>query len=323
MKKVVVHVLGYRAINHLQAGSLRAMLTEMHQMRDCETHLVFQDNYSQDGSIEYALGMEGLDVILSPQNLLYTEGVNRGLQYIEYAYKPDYVILADADNYCSAGCYERLVRFMEDNPLVGMAQPLVVSKQDPTQIYSCGHEYVNNLFCRPIRKIPDDLGFLRCLQSCSLCSTIVRVDVLRSIGILNECFKIYYESSDLSFRIRAAGYSCACCMEAIAYNEGTNGSKTGNYHEAFYRWRNGLLLWYMHDAEKYLAMREVMLRELSPLQRRFNESKYCTDCVEESARKGIVEGMRICDQRSPEELRACVPSIVCFDKSSVIVLQKG
>ena len=250
------------------------MLTEVRRIRDCETHVVFHDNYSQDGSVEYALNIKGIDVLLSPRNLLYTEGVNRGMQYIEYTYKPDYVIIADTDNYCSPGCYERLVNFMETNPGVGLAQPLVVSKKNPKEIYSCGHQYVDDIFCRPIRQLPTDLKSLLSLESCSLCSAIVRADVLRTIGLLNECFKIYYESSDLSFRVRGAGFSCACCMGALAYNEKTVGTKIGNYHEAFYRWRNGLLLWYMHNTGKYLRMREAMLNELQPLQKHFEESRY-------------------------------------------------
>lgn len=323
MKKLVVYVLSYRAIEHLQAGSLVEMLRELHSIDNFETHIVFHDNYSQDGSVEYALNIKDVDVLLSTRNLLYTGGVNRGLQYIETAYKPDYVILASADNYCPSGSYTRLLNFMESNPMVGIVQPLVVSRRNPTEIYSCGHQYVDGVFCRPVREMPKDDSVLQHLPSCSLCSSMIRVDVLRKIGLLNEFFEIYYESSDLSFRVRDAGFDCACCREALAYNEKTVGSRTGNYHEAFYRWRNGLVLWHMHDSAKYTRMREAVLKVLKPLQQRFNAARYCTDCIEESTRKGIVEGLDICASVSPEKLKGYAPSISKFDKSSIIVLRQG
>ncbi len=322
-KTVVIHVLGYRAFRYLEQGSLNQMIEAAKRISNCSVYLVFQDNYSQDGSIQVAMNTKNIDVLLSTENLMYTGGINSGLQYIEYRYHPDYVILADADNFCEKETYQKLMLFMEQNPKVGMTQPLVVSKKDHSHIYSCGHSYVDGIFCRRIRTLPDKPIDLLDLKSCSICSSIIRMDILRRIGLLNECFKIYYESSDLSFRIRKAGYLCACNQEAIAYNEGTAVSTTANYHEAYYRRRNGLLFWYMHDKYAFLKMKEICLKELELLMKDYNDNEFCTDCIKESTRKGIIDGLALCEKHSPDELRSMTPWLNNYNKSRVIVLCQG
>lgn len=323
MKTLVIHVLGYRAIHHILNGSLSQIIEASKAVKNYNVRVVFQDNYSQDGTIEAVCKYPNIDILLSTENCMYTGGINRGLQYIEHRYQPDFVILADADNYCNPNAYQKLVEFMEKNTDVGMAQPIVVSKKDPSHIYSCGHQYIDGLFCRPIRELPKNMEQLLKLDSCSICSSIIRMDAFRMVGILNECFKIYYESSDLSFRVRKSGYKCACCLEAVAYNEGTVATLTENYHEAYYRMRNGLIFWYMHDASNYELMRNMCLEQYDKLNEQYEKNDYCTDCASESTRKGIIDGIKLCENNKPEVFMKMVPDIFEYDKSKLIVIQIG
>lgn len=321
MDNVVIHVLGYRAMDYLRNHSLDQIIAASKQVAHYDVKVVFQDNYSQDGSVEFACGFSGIDVLLSRENLMYTGGVNSGLQYVEKRYHPKYVLLVDADNYCDRFAYKKLVEFMDNNSRIGLAQPMVVSKTDPTHLYSCGHLYEDGVFCKPRRVLPESESELLDQESCSLCSTIVRMDVFRKIGLLNEVFRMYYESSDLCFRIRKIGYLCACCKEAMVYNEGTKVSLTGNYHEAYYRLRNGLLFWYMHDTEKFGQMKSKLTNQFASLNDEFDKSEYCVDCVKESTRRGIEDGLRCCQENEPEQLLAMIPSLLSFDKSKIIVLK--
>lgn len=321
MDIIVIHVIGYRAINHLINHSLDQIVAASKQVGHYDVRIVFQDNYSQDGSVEFACGFPGIDVLLSRENLMYTGGCNSGLQYIEKLYHPKYVLLVDADNYCDLLAYKKLVEFMDENPRIGLAQPMIVSRKDPTRLYSCGHVYENGIFCKPRRVLPKSESDLINQESCSLCSTIVRMAVFRNIGLLNEVFRMYYESSDLCFRIRKDGYLCACCKEALVFNEGTKVTSTGNYHEAYYRLRNGLLFWYMHDTKKFEQMKSILTNQLLSLNNEFNRSEYCVDCVKESTRRGIEDGLQCCQENEPEQLAAMIPSLYSFDKSKVIVLK--
>lgn len=321
MDTIVVHILGYRAIDYLKNKSLNQIITASKQVNNYEVKIVFQDNYSRDGSVEFACGFSNIDVLLSRENLMYTGGVNSGLQYIEKMYHPKYVILADADNYCELYTLKKLIDFMDNNPHVGIAQPLVVSRNDPSHIYSCGHVYEGGVFCKPRRVIPKSEHEILNQESCSICSSIVRMDIVRRIGLLNEVFQMYYESSDWCFRIREDGNLCACCHEALCYNEGTMVTPTSNYHEAYYRLRNGLLFWHMHDQEKYQIMKSSLFDQFVTLNDEFKKSEFCVDCVKESVRKGIEDGLQCCSMNQPEQLRAMTPSLLDFDKSKIIVIK--
>jgi hypothetical protein len=161
---------------------------------------------------------------------------------------------------------------MEKNLDVGLVQPLVLSKLNPSNVYSCGHKFNESLFCIPIRTQSDDMQALNNLESCSICSSMLRVEALRKIGLLNNYFKIYYKSSDLSFRMRYGGYKCACYKKAIAYNEGTKVSCGHNYHEVYYRMRNNIIFWNIHDKKKYKLIHKLYKEQLKILQEQFDNS---------------------------------------------------
>ena len=49
---------------------------------------------------------------------------------------------------------------------------------------------------------------------------MIRAEVLRKAGLLDERFFFYFEDVEFCFRARAAGFACLCLPEAVAYHEG-------------------------------------------------------------------------------------------------------
>jgi len=49
---------------------------------------------------------------------------------------------------------------------------------------------------------------------------LIRTELLRTAGLLDERFFFYFEDVEFCFRARAAGFGCLCVPEAIAYHEG-------------------------------------------------------------------------------------------------------
>ena len=66
-----------------------------------------------------------------------------------------------------------------------------------------------------------------------------------------------------------------------------------------------------------------MLKELAPLQSAYLESEFCTDCITESTRRGIVDGLELCSRMDSAQLSEGVARADQFDKSKVILLKKG
>lgn len=322
MKKIVIFILGYRAAPFLKAGSLASIITAARNIKDAETRLVFLDNYSRDGSVEHILeNHPEVDLLVSPRNHMYCKGTNVGIQYSYKRYKPDYYILVDADNHCEPDAYDELVRFAGSHAQVGLVQPLVKNSLDKSILYSCGHRYVDDIFCRPLREIPNDLDHLHDLPSCSISSTLVKAEVFEQCGLLDPIFEIYYESSDLSFRARNAGFKCACHVGAVTYNDGAKVSDIGNYHEGYYRNRNGLIFWKKHNEDFYQRLVQAQLPVYEALDEKARQSEYGLGMIDESTRKGIEDGIAAASRLDPIGQENV--SLDSYDKADAILLQTG
>jgi hypothetical protein len=319
--KVVIFVLGYRAIDFLKNGSLDSIILASRKIDNSKVDIVYLDNYSRDGSIQYLLKeYPNIDLLLSPKNYLYCKGINVGIQYAYQKYKPNYFILADADNPCEPNAYKELVDFANKNTSIGIIQPQVRSLENHSIIYSCGHFYQRGIFCKPFRIIPINRKRLLNLPSCSISSTLIKTKVFEVCGLLDPIFEIYYESSDISFRARKAGFRCACHLKAISYNKRTM-IDYDNFHKCFYRNRNSLIFWKKHDENNYRKLLNIQLKKYNTLNKKLSQQKYVTNIIDESTRKGIEEGLEITRKKNFNKNH--IVHIKDFSKTDIILLQKA
>lgn len=84
----------------------------------------------------------------------------------------------------------------------------------------------------------------------------LRTAALRDVGLLDESFFMYYEDSDLSWRLRLAGYRVEHCPEAVVRHEHAASSGEGSTLFRFHDARNRLLM-LTKDATGRLALRAV------------------------------------------------------------------
>ena len=317
---LAVVVLGFRARAHLEAGVLDSIRAACERVGGREVIKIYLDNYSRDGSIQWLqANAPDFDVLLTPRNLLYCGGVNLLLQYAEARYRPAYHLLVDADNPSEPDAYAALVDFMETHPRHGLAQPLVRSRSNPDVLYSAGHRYLADHGCRPVTELPEDLSTLLDLPSCSISSTIVRAETLRRIGLLQPVFEMYYESSDLCFRARAAGWLCAAVIEAVTYNEGSAGTGPDAMHQRYWFTRNWLLFCAMHHKSSLLEIAAGARDRLARLDAASEESPWGLGPTEEAERRGLRDGLEMAlAGRWPEP-----PALDGFEKGSAVLLQTG
>src|SRR2546423_1569670 len=320
MKTVAIFVLGYRAISSLKDGSLTSIEAAARRIDDYQVRVVYLDNYSRDGSIQWLMeNHPQIDLLLSPMNYQYCRGTNIGIQYCHRRYSPDYFILVDADNFAEPDAYSELLNFAEAHPGAGIVQPLVRSQSDPLMLYSCGHQFLPDGRCQPIQEIPEDESLLLDLPSCSISSTLVRSEVFDACGLLDPVYEMYFESSDLSFRARNAGFRCACHPKAVTYNEGTDGTGVDRFHNRYYFSRNKLIFWKIHDEIRFREVIRIQLETYRELQVAFDHSEFGLDSEREAVRRGIEDGLRITND--PQLLGRPRIRLNDFDKSAAIVIQ--
>lgn len=319
--KVAVLVLGYRSRQWLERGAVESILKATAAIGQ-SAHVVYLDNYSRDGSIQWLQDhAPTIDVLLSPTNSLYCTGVNTLIQYAAHLYRPEYYLLVDADNMAEESCYRHLVDFLDTHPLHGIVQPLVRGATDPSVIYSCGHIFTDTHWCMPRRALPDNPHELLDLKSCSISSTAVRSSVFRQCGLLHPIYEIYYESADLSARAKSAGFLLACAPDAIAYNDGTEAEGPDSMHHLYYFNRNRLVYWSLNNPAVFDIVAAAARRQLTKLTAELHNSDLGLDAVSESIRRGLADGLRLATDTHARAAR--IPALDGFDKTSAIVLQLG
>jgi GT2 family glycosyltransferase len=319
--KTAVLVLGYRARGWLERGSLEAIRQAATRLSS-QTRIVYLDNYSRDGSVQWlAEYATDVDVLLSRVNAMYCTGVNTLIQYAAHRYRPEYYVLADADNTAEPDCYRRLVDFLDKAPEFGIAQPLVRAFADPQVIYSRGHRFTRDNWCLPIDEPPlADVAFTEPV-SCSISSTAVRAEVFRRCGLLDPVFDMYYESADLSRRAAAAGFRLACVLDAVAYNDGTEAVGVDSMHHRYYFNRNRLIYWRLHDEETFVTVAAEARARLDELQARLAAAPYGLDAHDESIRAGLASGLAVSAALDPQGRP--IPGLGDYDKTSAVLLQSA
>lgn len=317
MEHVVVFILNYCGIKSIEAGSLAAIKEAIDGLKGVKVSVLFLDNFSNDGGLEYARKIfRNITLCSTFENVGYTRGTNIGLQLAWRMFKPDYFLLVDSDNFCAGDAYSRLLEYARAHPNAAMVQPLVKSNANHDKILSCGHTFKENGGVAAIRDRSGDFDFDK-LESCSISSTLVRARALRAVGLLNEAFEMYYESTDLSFRMRKHGYDCACCLDAVAYNERVDKQRFFNFRKCYLMQRNLFLLWYLHDKRRYEEVVRCWSAQLQDCQKAYSQSQYISDFSNEATRRGLYDGFHFGERPSDEYLK--IPKIDDFKKDDVLV----
>jgi len=88
-------------------------------------------------------------------------------------------------------------------------------------------------------------------------AAILRTSALRDTGLFDERFFMYYEDSDLSWRLRLAGYRAEHCADAVVSHVHAASSGEGSAFFRFHDARNRLAM-LTKDATATLALRSLL-----------------------------------------------------------------
>lgn len=88
-------------------------------------------------------------------------------------------------------------------------------------------------------------------------AAILRTAALREVGTFDEDFFLYYEDTDLSWRLRLAGYTIRYCADAVVHHVHAASTGEGSELFRFHDARNRLLM-LVKDATAALAVRSLV-----------------------------------------------------------------
>ena len=232
--------------------------------------VVVVDNASTDGTAELvARSHPGVRLIRSPTNRGFAGGNNLVLDHVT----SPYVILLNNDAVPEPGCVAALVRDLTaESPHVAALTGKVLltdrfrpaRDDDPPQsiVVAPGGSYVRdgtgpitlvNSTGNQVRRdgFGVDRGWLEDAEThhpdrdvfgfCGA-AAILRTSALRDVGTFDEDFFLYYEDTDLSWRLRLAGYTIQHCPGAVVRHRHAASTSEGSELFRFHDGRNRLLM---------------------------------------------------------------------------------
>jgi len=185
--------------------------------------VILVDNASNDGSVEFSRRLFGLNPhfkIVSHSENIYSQGLNKGIAES----KGEYVVFFNNDIKVDPEYLRELIKILERDKSIGLAQGKLLSESDPKKIDCVGEtmDIYGNAAALG-RDENDGGGYDRIVEilSASGSASIARRSVLNEVGGFDPKFFIGYEDMDLSLRIWLRGYRVVYIPKAIVYHKRT------------------------------------------------------------------------------------------------------
>lgn len=178
-------------------------------------NVVVVDNGSTDESVEQIkLAMPSLALLQSGANLGFGGGCNVGIRHA-LAHGADYVWLINSDSTADPHALSELVRMADQNPALGSVGSVLYEADSVDRIQLWGGGRVN-LWSGQSRhqRSCGPLDFI------SGASVLLRRAALEEVGLFDEsAFFMYWEDTDLAFRLRKAGWPLAVAQNSRVWHK--------------------------------------------------------------------------------------------------------
>jgi len=208
--------------------------------------VIFVDNASTDGSLEYAKERFGknphLKIIQNTENLGFDEGSNVGVRAASGAY----IVFLNNDTEVNPQWLKELVQLMESDLGIGACQSKLLLLEDSTRFDCTGG--LLDYFGFPYGKgdFQKDAGQYDRVEEifhAKGAAMTVRRKVLEEVGLFDPKFIFYYEEVDLCWRIHLSGYKVVFVPKSVVLHAGEKSTaKQPSPVKTFHATKNHLLI---------------------------------------------------------------------------------
>lgn len=210
---------------------------------DCKAVVV--DNNSGDDSLEVIRKIRpDVPLFALAENCGYAGGNNAGIAWA-LAQKCEWILLVNDDVVLAPGSVQALIEIGQSHPQAGFVGPLVLHARPENLIQSAGgwmdarwrsgHRGENQLDRGQFQQV-ENVPWL------SGCALLVRSQMIREIGLLDERFFLYQEELEWCLRGRKAGWKALFVPQAKVWHAGANPDAEPNPYVTYYMTRNHFLL---------------------------------------------------------------------------------
>lgn len=210
MKRVDVVVLNWNGWQ-----DTLACLASLARLDYPDFRLLVVDNGSTDGSAgKISEAMPWVELLQTGANLGFGGGCNAGMRRA-LAGDAAYVWLVNSDATVDSGALSALVKVAEQNPALGAVGSVLYEVDKPEVIQLWGGGRVNFWLGLSRHQIsPGVPDFI------SGASVLLSRTALEEVGLFDEqTFFMYWEDTDLAFRLRSAGWQLAVADESRIWHK--------------------------------------------------------------------------------------------------------
>ncbi|MDD8018328.1 MAG: glycosyltransferase family 2 protein [Bacteroidota bacterium] len=223
--------------------------------------IVIVDNASSDDSVEVlAKTFPLIPLIQNSRNAGYAGGNNLGIKWA-IDHDAEYVLVLNNDVTVDKQLVKELLATVKKNDRVGIVTSKVYYKDDPERIFS-GAGKIIHWRCTGVNR---GKMFGRFSQHNTehlvdyICGVLflARVEVFKTIGLLDERFFMYFEDLEFSMRV-SSKYLIAYTPKAIAYHKSGGGTRWSNYSEVYLYYQTRNRFWVFEKEPTYYRMYVIM-----------------------------------------------------------------
>lgn len=239
-------------LNWNGASFLRKFLPQLlHHTSLPDVEIVVADNDSKDDSLLLLeTNFPFVRRIVLDQNYGFAEGYNRALEHLQSRY----FVLLNSDVEVTESWLEPLLSHMEENPECAACQPKILSYNQPSHFEHAGAAggFIDKMgypFCRGriLSNTEEDNGqyddTLSVFWATGAC-LMVRSEVYRACGGLDNRFFAHMEEIDLCWRMQLLGFNIAAVPSSMVYHVGGGTLSVESPQKTYLNFRNNLLMLY-------------------------------------------------------------------------------
>ncbi len=215
------------------------------------TEIWVADNGSTDNSIKFLQqNYPNVHTLLFDKNYGFTGGYNRALAKIE----AEYFVLLNSDIEVAPNWLEPLVNYMDNNHNVAASMPKILQFADKTKFEYAGAaggfiDCYGFPFCRGrvLSNVETDNGQYNDVSDIFWATgacLMIRSDLFRKSGGLDEDFFAHMEEIDLCWRLKNMGHRIVVVPQSVVYHVGGGTLPNNSPRKLFLNYRN--CLWMMY-----------------------------------------------------------------------------
>lgn len=176
--------------------------------------VIVVDNASQDNSSQIAREVfPSARTIRLPENLGYGAGCNAGAAIA----RGRYLIFLNPDTVVESNWIEPLISELAADSTLGAVTPKIVLMHDPTTINACGNDvqFLGFPSCHLLGVKASQIQHPGEVTSISGAAFAMDRKLFELLGGFDPRFFMYLEDTDLSWRLRLAGYKCRYIPQSV------------------------------------------------------------------------------------------------------------